>query len=375
MLIKAVIARGEGRASTLEEIELDEPRDDEILVGLVACGICHTDLSTDEFWPKLAGGRYPAVFGHEGAGVVEAVGARVTRVRPGDSVVLSYRSCRACRECRAGHPYYCRHFQALNVSGTRPDGTTTLRAGGEPIYGSFFGQSSFATHAIAYEDNTVVIDPALDLSVAAPLGCGVQTGAGTVMNVLELDAHSTLAVFGAGGVGLSAVMAANALGVSTIIAVDPVESRRRLATELGATMSIDPASEDVVAAIRERTGAGATSAIETTAVVDVLLQAVDCLAARGTAVALGVGMPEFTFATARLARGKSLRTTVEGDADPQEFIPRLVELHARGQLPVEKLIRRYRMDEFAHAMRDARSGATIKPVLVNGDPDHAHPAR
>ena len=359
MIVRAMLAHPDG-ASTLEEVELDEPRPDEILVRLVACGICHTDLVTRVFWPQTGGGRYPAVFGHEGAGVVERVGAGVERVRPGDRVVLSYRSCRACPECVAGRPYYCVRFAALNASGTRPDGSTTLHAGGAPVYGSFFGQSSFATHALAYDDNTVVVAPDTDLRVAAPLGCSVQTGAGTVMNVLELDETSALAVFGAGAVGLSAVMAARALGVATIVAVDPVESRRLIARDLGATATVDPETEDVVEAVHDHTGGGATASIETTAIADVLLQALDSLRARGTCVALGVGMPEFVFATARLARGRSLRTTIEGDSDPHELVPVLLDL----QLPVEALIRTYRFDEVERALRDAETGAAIKPVLV-----------
>jgi aryl-alcohol dehydrogenase len=367
MIVKAVLAHPEGRPSTLEEVELDEPRADEILVRLVASGICHTDVSTHRLWPGMTGGRWPVVFGHEGAGVVEAVGDGIERVRPGDSVVMSYRSCRVCLECAAGHPYYCRQFATLNVSGTRPDGSTTLRVDGRPVFGSFFGQSSFATHALAYEDNVVVVGQNIDLSVAAPFGCSLQTGAGTVMNVLELDERSSLVVFGAGAVGLSAVMAARALGVSTIVAVDPVESRRRVARELGATVAIDPGVDDVVEAVHGHTGGGATASIETSAIPDVLLQALDCLGARGTTVALGVGgMPEFTFAPLRLARGKSLRTTVEGDSDPHEFIPKLLELHAEGQLPVEKLIQRYRFDEFGRALHDAESGKAIKPVLRFG---------
>jgi aryl-alcohol dehydrogenase len=363
MVVKAVLAHPDG-PPTLEHVELDEPRADEILVRQAACGICHTDLRTQHLWSQLTAGRWPVVFGHEGAGVVEAVGASVKRVRPGDTVVLSYRSCRACPDCAVGHPYYCAHFAPLNVSGTRTDGSATMCAKGRPVYGSFFGQSSFATHALAYEDNAVVVDGTTDLKLAAPLGCGVQTGAGTVMNVLELDESSSLAVFGAGGVGLSAVMAARALGVPRIVAIDPVESRRQLAHELGATLVVDPAVEDVVDVVRRHTGGGATSSIDTSAIVDAFFQALDCLGARGTCVALGVGMPEFTFAKERLARGKSLRTSIEGDADPHEFIPKLLELHARGQLPVEKLIRTYRFEDFQQALHAAESGATIKPVLV-----------
>ena len=367
MIVEAAVARGPGRSFMLEAVELDEPRADEILVRLVACGICHTDVSMRDLWPRMAGneGRYPVVFGHEGAGVVEQVGHTVKRVRPGDAVVMSYRSCRACLECAAGRPYYCARFAALNASGVRSDGSTTLRADGRPVYGSFFGQSSFATHALAYEDNVVVVAGDVDLRVAAPFGCGVQTGAGTVMNVLELDERSSLVVFGGGGVGLPAVMAARALSVATIVVVDPALARRRLAAEVGATVTLDPEVDDVVEAVRDHTRGGATSAIETTAIADVLLQALDCLGARGTCVALGVGMPEFAFGMERLGRGKSLRTTIEGDSDPHELIPKLLQLHARGELPVEKLIRTYRFSDFGRALRDAESGATIKPVLVH----------
>lgn len=365
MIVEAAVAAAAGRPSVLQDVDLDDPRRDEILVRLAACGICHTDVSMRELWPRIAGNedRYPAVFGHEGAGVVEQVGDGVERVRPGDAVVMSYRSCRACPECAAGRPYYCMRFAALNASGVRADGSTTMKADGRPVYGSFFGQSSFATHALAYEDNVVVVGSEVDLSVAAPFGCGVQTGAGTVMNVLELDERSSLVVFGAGGVGLPAVMAARALGVATIVVVDPVLSRRRLAAELGA-VALDPQVDDVVEAVRDHTGGGATSAIETTAIGDVLLQALDCLGARGACVALGVGMPEFSFGMERLARGKSLRTTIEGDSDPHELIPKLLQLHARGELPVERLITTYPFAEFGRAMGDAESGATIKPVLV-----------
>jgi aryl-alcohol dehydrogenase len=366
IVVRAAIAPGPGRPFVLEDVELDEPRTDEILVRLVACGICHTDLGLQQNWPQIPGneGRYPVVFGHEGAGIVERVGNGVARVRPGDAVVMSYRSCRACPECAEGHPYYCRWFASLNASGVRPDGSTTMKAGGRPVYGSFFGQSSFATHALAYEDNVVVVGGDVDLTIAAPFGCAVQTGAGTVMNVLDLGERSSLAVFGAGGVGLSAVMAARALGLPTIAVVDPVAGRRRLAAELGATVTVDPDAGDVVEAVREHTGGGATSSIETTAIPGVLLQALDCLGARGTCVALGVGVPQFSFAMERLARGRSLRTTIEGDADPHEFIPTLLELHARGLLPVEKLVRTYGFSDITQAVRDAESGATIKPVLA-----------
>jgi aryl-alcohol dehydrogenase len=307
----------------------------------------------------------PIVLGHEGAGVVEAVGPDVTGVRRGDRVLMSYRSCGACQECAAGHRTYCRDFRTLNALGSRPDGSTTMRRGDSPVYGSFFGQSSFASHALAYESNLVLVGDDVDLSVAAPLGCGVQTGAGAILNVLRPASQAALVVFGAGAVGLSAVMAARVAGVDTIIAVDPVADRRRIATELGATATIDPAGDDVLDAIRQLTGAGATHALDTTAIGAVINQAIAALAALGTLALVGVGTPEVAIdVQGIIGGGKTIRGVIEGDAVAQLFVPRLLDLHAEGRLPLEKLIRTYDFDDIDTAVADAGSGATIKPVLV-----------
>jgi aryl-alcohol dehydrogenase len=253
----------------------------------------------------------------------------------------------------------------MNGVGSRPDGSMTMRGANGPVFGSYFGQSSFASHALAYASNVVVIDPAVDLEVAAPLGCGVQTGAGTVLNVLRPSGDASLVVFGAGAVGLSAVMAAVATGMGTVIAVDPVASRRTLATELGALAALDPTGEDVVGAVRELTGGGATHAIDTTAKGAVINQAVETLAPRGTLALLGIGIPDFDLNVREvISGGKTVRGVIEGEAVPHEFIPRLLDLHARGLLPVEKLIHTYEFDAIDTAFADAASGQTIKPVLV-----------
>ena len=237
MRIQAAISASAEAPFEIAEVELDDPRRDEVLVELRAVGVCHSDLKMKAVWPAAIS---PIVLGHEGAGVVLSVGADVTGVRPGDQVVLSYRSCGSCPECAGGHRPYCRDFRTLNGIGTRPDGSPTMRRNGSRLYGSFFGQSSFASHALAYESNVVVVGDEIDPAVAAPLGCGVQTGAGTVLNVLAPPPESSLVVFGAGGVGLSAVMAAFASGVGTIVAVDPVAERRLLAEDLGASADARP---------------------------------------------------------------------------------------------------------------------------------------
>jgi aryl-alcohol dehydrogenase len=362
MRIKAALSTGADAPFEIAEVELDEPRADEVLVRLSAAGVCHTDLTMKSAWPRELS---PVVLGHEGAGVVEAVGGDVAGVRPGDRVVMSYRSCGGCRECSAGRPTYCHEFMTLNATGARPDGSTTMQRGGAPVYGSFFGQSSFASHALAYESNLVVVGGDVDLTVAAPLGCGVQTGAGAVLNVLRPGDDAALVVFGAGGVGLSAVMAAAAVGVGTIIAVDPVAARRRVAEDLGATATLDPADDDVVDAVRQVTGGGATHALDTTARGAVINQAVEALAPLGTLALVGVGVPLIELdVQALIGGGKTLRGIIEGDAVPQSFVPRLLELHAAGRLPVEKLIRTYAFDDIETAVADAASGETIKPVLV-----------
>jgi aryl-alcohol dehydrogenase len=362
MKIKAALSASADSPFEIAEVELDGPRRDEVLVEITAVGVCHSDLTMKAVWPADIS---PIVLGHEGAGVVVAVGDDVQTVRSGDHVVLSYRSCGSCPECSVGHRPYCRNFRSLNGIGTRVDGSITMRRNGSAVYGSYFGQSSFASHALADESNVVVVDDELDLTVAAPLGCGVQTGAGTVLNVLRPPADASLVVFGAGAVGLSALMAARAIGVQTAIAVDPVATRRQLATELGASATIDPASDDVVDAILELTGAGASHAIDTSAKGAVINQAIEVLAPRGTLALLGIGIPEFAMdVRSVISGGKTVRGVIEGDAVPQEFIPRLIRLHSEGRLPLQRLIRTYRFEEIDAAFADAASGEAIKPVLT-----------
>jgi aryl-alcohol dehydrogenase len=354
MKITAALSRSPDSPFTLESVELDEPRPDEVLVRVHATGLCHTDLT---FKSRV---RSAAVFGHEGAGVVEAVGARVTGIEPGDHVLLSYRSCGECAQCRTGHPSYCSRGALLNMSGGRADGTATLSQNGTRLFGSFFGQSSFAQHALAAADNIVVVDPSVDLTIAAPLGCGFQTGAGAVLRVLTPEPNSRLVVFGAGGVGLAAVMAAKAVGVEAVVVVDPVASRRDKAVELGATQTVDPTTEDVATAVR-----GATHALDTTGVPEVVATALGVLESRGTLVVVGLGPRHATIDVRDLMySGKTIRGCAEGDANPSEFIPELLALHAQGRFPMEAIVRRYDAGDIEKAVADSRSGSAIKPVLV-----------
>jgi aryl-alcohol dehydrogenase len=309
---------------------------------------------------------FPTVLGHEGAGVVEAVGAEVDGIAVGDHVVMSFRSCGACAPCRAGDVGYCEQNILLNYMGMRADGSTTMRRGEETVFGSFFGQSSFARYSLAYADNCVVVPKDLDLALLAPYGCGFQTGAGTVLEVLRPTADESLVVFGAGAVGLAAVAAARGSGVETVVAVDPVAERRRLAEEYGA-LALDPALEDspVVDRVKELTGGGASYAIDTTALPAVVLQAQHALRSRGTLVALGLGAPEYTIdAIDLLSSGKVVRSSIEGDADPKLMIPELIRRRAEGGFAVDHLIATYPFERISDAIADTLAGKVVKAVLT-----------
>jgi aryl-alcohol dehydrogenase len=345
-------------------VDLDDPRDDEVLVRVEAAGICHSDLTVRSFLPAEM---FPNVFGHEGAGVVEAVGKEVTGISVGDHVVMSFRSCRSCARCRAGQVGYCESTLFLNYMGLRMDGSTTYSRDGSPVFGSFFGQSSLSGHALAYADNCVVVDPSLDLALVAPYGCGFQTGAGTVLNVLRPAPDDALVVFGVGAVGLAAVAAAKAEGVETVVAVDPLATRRETAASYGAT-PIDPmdlGEVSVVDAVKELTGGGPRFGIDTTAIPTVVKQAQQSLAMRGTLVALGLGAEEYVLdAVDLLQNGKTVMSSIEGDSDPQQMIPRLLEMREAGTFDLDRLVATYPFAEINTAVADVTSGKVVKPVLV-----------
>jgi aryl-alcohol dehydrogenase len=347
----------------VRDIELDEPRDDEVLVKMRAVGVCHTDIIMQEqFFPV----NFPAVFGHEGAGVVEAVGKDVTKVAPGDHVVLGFASCGSCHNCLRGLSSYCLDYYGWNFGGTRADGTSAVHADGKEISGHFFGQSSFADRAICYERNVVKIGGDVPLELFGPMGCGIQTGAGAVLNSLSVGAGSSIAVFGTGGVGLSAVMAARVAGATTIIGIDTLPARLELAREMGATHTVDASSQDVAARIADITGPGAHFSLETTGSPNVLPLAVDCLRATGTCGAIGAS-PMGTTAPINMNNlifGRSIRGICEGDSVPEIFIPTLVELYRQGRFPFDKMIKKYAFNDINKACEDASSGQSIKPVLL-----------
>lgn len=366
MQITAAVVRECGIEFLIEDVDLDEPGRGEVLVDVMAVGVCHTDLSVAK---QMLPVPLPAILGHEGAGVVSAVGDGVTKVAVGDAVALTFESCGACQLCLQGHPSYCQHFMARNLAGCRPDGTKTVRAhDGGALTGSFFGQSSFATKALASERNVIRLPPGADPTVAGPLGCGIQTGAGAVLNVLKPTAGSSLVVFGAGSVGLAALMAAKYAGCATLIAVDINDERLALATELGATAVINGATtKDTIAEIVALTGSGAGYTVETTGSADVAAQAVYALAPLGSCAIVGFGPPgtALTIDTALLmAKGNTVIGVTEGNSEPETFIPFLYDLYARGEFPVDRLVRTYPLTDVNSAVGDVIGGKTVKAVLL-----------
>ena len=362
MKITAAVVREKSGPFVIEELELDDPRDDEVLVRMAGSGLCHTDLvARDGFMPIPN----PAVLGHEGAGVVEKVGSRVTKVKPGDHVVMSFRSCGACTSCVRGLPANCLDFFKLNFAGVRADGTPTMKKDGKTVHAAFFSQSSFASHALAAERNVVKVDNDVPLELLGPLGCGVQTGAGGIINSLRARAGSSVAIFGAGSVGLSAIMAAVAVGCTTVIAVDINGERLEMAQKLGATHVVDSGQADPVEAIQRVTGGGVQYSLECTGLPKVFRQSVDALAMTGVCGLIGVAPfgAEVSLNMQTILNGRTVRGIVEGDSIPDIFIPQLIELYKQGRFPFDRMIKFYPFDQINQAADDSEKGRTLKAVL------------
>ncbi len=348
------------------EVELSAPGDGEILVRMRGVGICHTDISAQSGIFPLP---LPSVLGHEGAGVVEAIGPGVEQIQVGDHVALSFDHCGECSHCTDGHPAYCDAFAPLNYFGTRLDGSVTMHRSEEEVYGNWFGQSSFATHAIASVHNAVKVPADLPLELLGPLGCGFQTGAGSVLNVMGARAGEGIIVFGLGAVGLGALMAAVAVGCSPVIGVDVNPARLAIATELGATHTVNPNdTDDFLWTVQEMAAPGLHYSFDAVGAGPVIRQALESLRTAGHCVTVGFqGLEhEITIDQGHLLLGRRLSGVIEGDADPQTFIPRLIELYREGKFPFDRLIQKFPFDQINEAIAAANSGTVIKPVLVFG---------
>ncbi|KAH7194511.1 hypothetical protein DER44DRAFT_844232 [Fusarium oxysporum] len=368
-LLYTLIAPALDGSFELKEVYLDSLQPDEALIEIHASGVCHTDLS-------CASGKLPcapnAVLGHEGGGVVLEIGANVTSVSPGDKVLLSFSSCGSCPGCKSDHPAYCYSFNDYNFGGKRPDGSAAMSimkdGTKQPIYSTFFGQSSFAARTIVHRSSIVKVPQQTPLDLFAPLGCGIQTGAGAVFNTLNVKPGTSIAIFGVGSVGLAAVMAAKARKASRIIAIDLQPERLELAKELGATDGVlGPDQEYIIKAIKNICPPlGVDFAVDCTGVPSIIETMVAALGMRGRAATVGApgGNAHAKIdIMSHLTYGKEYVGCSEGDSNPGVLIPELIDMHAKGLLPLEKLIAYYDIKDYEKAMADMKSGKVIKPVL------------
>lgn len=355
--VTAAVAEVAGGPLNIEALHIDPPGPGQVLVRIAACGVCHTDMVMRDGGLPVP---FPVVLGHEGAGAVEAVGAGVETVAPGDTVLMSFASCGACPSCIDHEPGYCAEFFPRNFLGSLAPGQGGLWRGEQRIGSEIFGQSAFATHALAHQENVVRIDSDLPLEVLAPLGCSVQTGAGTVLKTLGLRSGQSIAVFGAGAVGLSAVMAARIAGAGRIALLDLHPARLEIGRELGAAETAS-ALEDISGPF--------DYIVETTSVAALLAPAVAMLAQRGTLALVGAYPPGAALsveAAQIMSMGRRIVGVVEGGVDPRRFLPELIAYYRAGHLPLEKIVSTFPFAQIDDAIHASERGTVIKPVLVMG---------
>ena len=364
----AVMSERHGRW-TIETLDVADPGPYEVRVRVVASGICQTDVhARDGFFPIPCA----AVFGHEGAGVVERVGSAVTTLKPGDHVIMANPSCGECPDCLAGFETYCSQAPALKHSGYRADGASlSFSRGPQPIYGSFFQQSSFASLTVATARNTIRVPDDIPLDILAAFPCGVNTGAGAVMNVLKPHPGDSYVAFGTGTVGFAGLLAAKLAGCDPIIAVDVFDERLALAHDLGATHTVNATDPELTHKVRGFAGGrGARFCLEAAGFPAALRAAVEVLAPRGTACLVGSAEAgvEVALEMRTLQQGRIVRGCVQGESEVQTFLPHLIDLYRDGKLPIEQLVRHYPHSAINDAVADMLAGKTIKAVLQLGAP-------
>lgn len=364
--VLAAVQRAPQSPPIIEPLTLEDPRPGEVRVAMRAVGICHTDMVMRD---QLVPVPQPVVLGHEGAGVVDAVGEGVSSLAVGDHVVLSFASCGHCPSCDDKAPAYCHSWFPLNFGGMRSDGSTSLTdADGKTVHSHVFGQSAFATHAVVPCGNAIKVNSELPLQLLGPLGCGLQTGAGAVLKALNVRPGSSVAVIGVGAVGMSAIMAAARIaGAAIVAAIDINAARVALACELGATHGFGPAdgsySEMAVKAGRP---AGFDYIIDTTGIAELCNQAALALAPRGELALVGAYVPGTQIgsdSTFLMSGGRVIRGVVEGSAEPAQFIPELINHYRAGRFPFDRLIELFDFAEIADAIEAGESGRVIKPVV------------
>ncbi len=366
MKIQALVVEEKDAPFTLHEIELDDPGPGEVRVRIVASGVCHTDEITRGGDMPMP---FPSVLGHEGSGIVDAVGEGVTRVVPGDRVVIEWPWCGECRNCLEGEPRYCLRMGDALVSGRRfkgaKAGTTAYSRDGEPLNGHFFGQSSFGTYAITLENALVKVPDDVPLELLGPLACGLATGAGAVLNEARPQLGDSLLIVGVGAVGLAAIMAARCTGATTIIAADLHDERLELAREFGATQTINSGSSDLKEEVARITGSTVDFAFDCTGVISVIETAAETVGMLGTLVLIGGAPAGASFSLDHLSTlwGKKVIGVLGGGGRSGQLILGLIDLYRQGRFPFDKLVRYYEMDEIEEALADSAAGTVVKPIL------------
>lgn len=357
MEIKAAVQMTKKGELSFCDVELQKPRPDEVLVKIVACGICHTDIMMQHH-----SRRYPFLLGHEGSGIVAETGSKVRDIAVGDAVIISYTSCGHCRACREKRPYECDSIYDPFFLGYREDGTSQVSLNGRQVP-ALIRQGSFAEYAVVHRSSLVRVSPGLDIRCLAPMGCGLMTGAGSVWNYLKPEKDSSIIIFGLGAVGFGAVAAAKQAGCRRIIAVDRIPERLELAEKFGATEIIDstggkdgdlPKSGTDLKEIVLNGGGRADYGFDTTGNAALLAVLPELLKSDASACGVGGGFVD----------GFGWKCTDEGFSIPQEMIPEMINWYKAGEFPVEKLIRFYPFEKVNAAMEAMRRGAVIKPVLI-----------
>lgn len=368
MEVTAALIKEKGGKFELEKIKISEPQADEVLVKIVATGTCHTDMAVRD--QQMGPTGFPFLLGHEGAGIIKKVGKNVKNLEIGDHVVLTFGSCGECENCKKGNPAYCENLMGMNFSGCRLDGTHSHSSlkDGEVIHDNFFSQSSFATYAISHKNNTIKVSKEAPLEILGPLGCGIQTGAGAIINSLKVAPGKSIVITGAGAVGLSALLAAVACSAGIIVAVDINKERLEFAKELGATYVIDSRNQDVKKELMKILPKGFDFGLDTTGRNDVINNTLSVLKPFAEMGILGVAtQPLEIEMNSFVSRGIKLKGIVEGDSVPSEFIPQMVNMYLRGQFPFDKLIKKYSFQDINQAIEDSENGKTIKPVILIGN--------
>jgi Zn-dependent alcohol dehydrogenase len=364
--VKAAVLREVGSPLTLEDVELDEPRAGEVRVRIEAAGVCHSDL---HYMTGDLQALRPIVVGHEGAGIVEAVGPQTSgRVSVGDRVALLWRPrCGECEACLVGNPVLCRFGRVLATTNGLMDGTTRLHRDGEPIH-HLMGVSCFAEQVVVSETSVLEVPDGVPPEVAAVSACAVITGVGSVLNAVSRPAGQTLAVFGAGGVGLAAVMGAALTGAHPVIAIDLDPAKLELAQRVGATHIVNAGTEDVVERVLEITGTGVPWLIEAVGRPQTMRQGIDCLGPGGTLVAIGLSSVDATVAVPindLVQRQKRVVGSLYGSSNPRVDLPRIFALYLAGRLPLDALIGDRRpLAEVNEAYADLRTGGVGRTILV-----------